>query len=297
MDKILKVHTVGDYERYIGAPELHPLVSVIHYDELEHCRHSLNNYDVYALFLADVLLEDLVYGVVTYDLNAQALMCVAPGQIGGKVDTGEEIQTRGWALLFSPDILSGTDLGRKISRYSFFSYNTSEALLMTPQQRETIVSLFESLRAELANGQKDEYQQSVIVSWLSLILDNVGRFYQTQLSTPSKRTSDILHRFEDLLIRYYSEDKQLEYGIPTVSWCASELFLSAGYFSDLVRTLTGEGPQRHIRRFLMEKARTLLADGRSVSETADALGFDYPQHFTRVFKNHFGVVPSKYQKQ
>ena len=106
MEKILKVHSVNDYARYIGAEELHPLISVIHYDELEHCRHSLNNYDVYAIFIADVRLDSLTYGLVNYDLHRHALMCVAPGQIGGKTDEGEEIQTQGWALLFDPALLS-----------------------------------------------------------------------------------------------------------------------------------------------------------------------------------------------
>ena len=117
MEKILKVHTVNDYARYIGAPELHPLVSVIHYDELEHCRHSLNNYDVYALFIGDEELEELSYGQIRYTLNQHALMCVAPGQIGGKTDTGEEIHTKGWALLFDTELLWNSELGRRISDY------------------------------------------------------------------------------------------------------------------------------------------------------------------------------------
>ena len=90
MKKILKVHSVNDYARYIGAPVLHPLFSVIHYDELEHCRHSLNNYDVYGIFIGDETLEELTYGLTTYDLHRHALMCVAPGQIGGKADTMSE---------------------------------------------------------------------------------------------------------------------------------------------------------------------------------------------------------------
>ena len=116
MEKILRVHNVNDYARYIGAPELHPLVSVIHYDELEHCRHSLNSYDVYALFIGDEELENLSYGQLQYDLHQHALMCVAPGQIGGKADTGEEIHTKGWALLFDTELLRATELGRRCDR-------------------------------------------------------------------------------------------------------------------------------------------------------------------------------------
>lgn len=75
MEKILKVNHVNDYARYIGAPELHPLVSVIHYDELEHCRHSLNNYDVYGMFIGDEELEDLSYGQLRYSDKA-SLLCL-----------------------------------------------------------------------------------------------------------------------------------------------------------------------------------------------------------------------------
>ena len=203
MENILKVHSVNDYARYIGAPELHPLVAVIHYDELEHCRHSLNNYDVYGLFIGDEELEDLSYGQLQYDLHRHALMCVAPGQIGGKTDTGEEIHTKGWALLFDGELLNGTDVGRRMSSYTFFSYNISEALLMTDEQRHTIVTLFEALRAELS-CHDDHHVHSIAVAYIGLILEHVSRFYALQLSSPAPATADLLSRFENLLKRYYA---------------------------------------------------------------------------------------------
>ena len=188
MEKILRVHNVNDYARYIGAPVLHPLVSVIHYDELEHCRHSLNNYDVYGIFIGDETLENLTYGLTTYDLHRHALMCVAPGQIGGKADTGEEIHTKGWALLFDPELLHGTDLERRMPSFTYFSYNTNEALLMTAEQRLTIVNLLEALRKELA--QTDGHTQHIIVAYLQLILEHIARYYARQLSQqiPPKAT-------------------------------------------------------------------------------------------------------------
>ena len=203
MKQILKVHNVNDYARYIGAPVLHPLVSVIHYDELEHCRHSLNNYDVYGIFIADETLQELVYGLTTYDLHRHALMCVAPGQIGGKADTGEEIQTKGWALLFDPELLHGTDLERQMNGYTYFSYNTNEALLMTDAQRHTIVTLLEALRQELSND--DQHSRPIITALLQLVLEHIARFYARQLSSEATRSNDLLTRFENLLGRYYSD--------------------------------------------------------------------------------------------
>ncbi len=292
MKKILKVHNVNDYAQYIGAPCLHPLVSIIHYDELEHCRHSLNNYDVYGIFIGDETLEELTYGLTTYDLHRHALMCVAPGQIGGKADTGEEIQTKGWALLFDPELLHGTDLERRMSSFTYFSYNTNEALLMTAEQRLTIVDLLEAMRKELA--QTDDHTQHIIVAYLQLILEQIARYYASQLSMQTQSSYDLLTRFENLLKRYYDERLQMTHGLPTVRYCAQELFLSTNYFGDLIRQMTDDTAGNIIRRFVMGQAQKLLISGETITATSHLLGFEYPQHFTRMFKKHFGESPSQY---
>jgi len=223
-------------------------------------------------------------------------MCVAPGQIGGKTDTGEEIHTKGWALLFDGELLNGTDVGRRMSSYTFFSYNISEALLMTDEQRHTIVTLFEALRAELS-CHDDHHVQNIAVAYIGLILEHVARFYALQLSSPALATADLLSRFENLLKRYYADAVYRRQGLPTVRYCAQELFLSPNYFGDLVKQLTGDTASNAIRRFLMHRARNLIVSGHTVSETAAMLGFDYPQHFTRMFKKYYGLSPRSYAKR
>jgi len=296
MEKILRVHNVNDYARYIGAPELHPLVSVIHYDELEHCRHSLNSYDVYALFIGDEELENLSYGQLQYDLHRHALMCVAPGQIGGKADTGEEIHTKGWALLFDTELLRGSELGRRMADYTYFTYSVSEALLLSDEQRQSIVSVLEQMRRELQLH--DAHTQRIVASYISIILELVARYYAQQLSTSARSTnSDLLPRFEQLLRQYYAQNLQRRHGLPSVKYCAQQLFLSPNYFGDLIRELTGDTATSHIRRFLMQRAQQLLISGTTITETSEQLGFEYPQHFTRQFKKHFGQTPSEFIKE
>jgi len=297
MEKILRVHSVNDYARYIGAPELHPLVSVIHYDELEHCRHSLNNYDVYGIFIGDEELEDLSYGQLQYDLHCHALMCVAPGQIGGKTDQGEEIHTKGWALLFDTELLPNTELGRRMADYTFFSYSVSEALLMSEEQRQSIVTLLEQIRQELSR-EEDAHTLRIVTSQVEQILELIARYYAQQLSTSvSSTNSDLLPRFEHLLRQYYARKLQRQHGLPTVKYCAQQLFLSPNYFGDLIRMLTGDTATSHIRRFLMQRAQQLLISGATITETSEQLGFDYPQHFTRQFKKYFGKTPSEFVRK
>ena len=297
MEKILKVHSVNDYARYIGAPELHPLVSVIHYDELEHCRHSLNNYDVFGIFIGDETLDELKYGLQSYTLHRHALMCVSPGQIGGKTDTGEEIQTKGWALLFDPALLSGTELARHLPSYTYFSFFISEALLMSDEQRQIIVTLFEAIRTELQLADDDSHQRHILVHLIGLILEYIARFYEQQLSTKTKESDDLLLRFETLLHHYYDQQLYRQHGLPTERYCAQKLFLSPNYFGDLIRQMTGDNASSAIRRFVMQRAQHLLTAGHTIAETAEMLGFDYPQHFTRMFKRHFGISPREYQKK
>ena len=221
-------------------------------------------------------------------------MCVAPGQIGGKTDIGEEIHTKGWALLFDTELLRNTELGRRMSDYHFFSYTTSEALLLTPEQRQNIVTLLDAIRKELLR-EEDSHTLRIVTSQIEQVLELVARYYAQQLSTSATSTnSDLLPRFEHLLRKYYDDGMQRQMGLPTVKYCAQQLFLSPNYFGDLIRELTGDSATSHIRRFIMQRAQQLLMSGATISETAESLGFDYPQHFTRQFKKHFGVTPSDF---
>ena len=289
---ILHVVSVNDYARYIGAPELHPLVSVIHYDELTRMRHSLNSYEVYGMFLNEGELPELTYGTVRYQMPQHTLMCVAPGQIGGRSDTGETVRVSGWALLFDPKLLHDTFLGRQMSRYRFFSYATSEPLMMTEEERRILADCFEHLRAELLSQPNDGHSQAVIVSWLLLILEYCLRFYRRQFKMQSRGECGLLHRLEILLDNYYASGLQHEQGLPTVSYCASQLCLSAGYFGDLLREATGDTAITLIHRYIIRRANEQLRGENSVSAVAYALGFQTASHFSRVYKKVCGFPPS-----
>lgn len=295
MSKILQIRSVNDYARYVGAPVLHPLVSVIHYDELTTLRHSLNRYDVYGMFLNDGVLPELTYGTVQYNMPQHTLMCVAPGQIGGKTDTGEIIQASGWALLFAPELLHRTFLGRQMIRYRFFSYNVSEPLLMTDEERQVMVNCLEHIRAELHAHCDEEHQLPIVASWLSLLLESCLRFYSRQFKSQSTGEHGLLHRLEEVLTAYYCHGRQLQDGLPTVRYCASQLCLSAGYFGDLIREATGSTAIHYIHQFIINRANELLRSGKSVSETAYESGFQNPAHFSRLYKQICGIPPSAFR--
>lgn len=296
MSKILKVRSVNDYGSYLGCPARHPLVCVIDYAEVSPIRHSLNNYGVYALFLRDDVGVELDYGCGRYDYNKGTLLCVAPGQVGSKEDNGERVSITGWALLFHPDLLRGTPLEKRIRDYSFFDYRVNEALHMSDREHDILVSLMRRMREELDN-ERDAQQDAILVGYIGLVLNFCQRFYNRQFQSREAENSDILVRFNRLLADYYEQQLQLKLGLPTVQYCADRLCLSPNYFGDVVKRTTGDTASNHIRRFVIRLAKNGLSAGESVAQVADRLGFEYPQHFSRMFRRQEGITPSEYSRK
>lgn len=293
MNKILKVRNVGDYSRWVGHTDRHPLVSVIDYAKVSPVRHSLNNYSIYGIFFHDEAEIDLAYGCGKYDYKKGTVICVAPGQIGGKEDNGERVMLTGWALLFHPDLLHGTSLEKAIKNYSFFDYRVNEALHMTDEEHGILTSLMRQIRDELRK-RHDELQDSIIVGYIELVLNFCQRFYNRQFITRKFDNSDMLMKFDRLLHDYFDGNMQLTLGLPTVQFCADKLCMSSNYFGDMIKKTTGDTASNYIRQYIIQRAKNELATGESIARVAYGLGFEYPQHLSRMFKKLTGMTPSDY---
>ena len=294
MKKTLQLSDPNVYARFLGAPVLHPLVSIIHYDEVSPIHSSLNRYGVYGLFIQRNFPKNLTYGMKLFDAPDGSIIAVGPGQIGGKEDNGERIFISGWAILFSPELLHGTDLETRMKDYPFFSYFATETLRMETSEWSRITQLLTQLRHELQENPDSPLLRSVILGYIRLILEYCQRIYLRQLSREDRSTSDLLKRFQSLLRTYYLEGRQLDLGVPSVGYCAGQLAYSAGYLGDRVRKATGGTAVGYIHAFVIDQGKSLLMNGRNINETAHLLGFDYPHHFTRLFKRMTGITPSEF---
>lgn len=294
MSKILKVRKPGDYIRYIGGREQHPLVGIVDYAALSPIPHTLNNYDVYGVFMHKNLSIGLTYGSGRYGYpNGSSVICVAPGQIGGKEDNGERIDLDGWALLFHPDLLHNSPLEKRIGSYSFFDYNVNEALLTTEEEYTLLANIMKRIQMELSTPAEDEHY-SILLDYISLLLNYCKRFYNRQFQTSKVDTTGMLQRLSSLLENYYLQEEQFKLGLPSVAYCADRLCMSAGYFSDMVKRHTGDSAKEYILQFVIKKAKSLLSGGDSISTAAYKLGFEYPHHLSRLFKKKEGITPSEY---
>ena len=294
MENILHVSNPNIYARFVGARELHPLVSVIHYDEVSPICSSLNQYGVYGLFIQKNFPRNLTYGMKMFDAADGSIIAVEPGQIGGKEDNGEDLHISGWVLLFSPELLRGNDLESRMKDYHFFSYFAIEALKMEPSEWSRITQLLQQLRHELEENEDSPMLRAVILGYLRLILEYCQRIYLRQLSKEDKTSSDILKRFHNLLRQYYLDGRQMDLGVPSVQYCAEQLAYSPRYLGDVIHKSTGGTAIGYIHVFVIEQGKNLLMNGHNIGETAHLLGFEFPHHFTRLFKKVTGITPTDF---
>ncbi|HEY4195220.1 MAG TPA: helix-turn-helix transcriptional regulator [Mucilaginibacter sp.] len=292
---MLKFDTISQYNEYNKQETKHPLVSVIDASTAPPRQHARMYYGFYAMILKDVKCGDLRYGRNLYDYQEGTLVFIAPGQVLGIENNGEYYQPQGHALVFHPDLIRGTSLGRHINDYTFFSYEVHEALHLSEAERGIILDCLSKIKFELSHA-IDKHSKTLITTNIELLLNYCVRFYDRQFITRDNAHKGILERFEHLLNDYFESDKPQALGLPSVAYCAGELHLSPNYFGDLIKKETGKSPQEYIQLKLMNVAKEKMFDlNKSVSEIAYGLGFKYPQHFTRLFKQRVGYSPNEYR--
>ena len=295
MDTMRRFETIADYNAFNNNETLHPLVSVVDLSKANPRQGSRMYFAFYTVFLKDVKCGDLVYGRHTYDYQEGTLVFIGPGQVAGINSKGEIYQPKGYALVFHPDFIHGTSLGRHIQDYSFFGYQSNEALHLSERERTIVLDCFAKIRYELEHA-IDKHSKRLIVSNIELFLNYCIRFYDRQFITRDNVHKGILERFETLLNEYYQSDKPQTIGLPSVAYCASQLNLSASYFGDLIKKETGKTAQEYVQEKLIDVAKEKIFDAtKSVSQVAYELGFKYPQHFTRLFKQKLGQSPNEFR--
>ena len=294
--ELLNFDTITEYDDMLGVETLHPLVSVINLSKAKPMRHMRHTFGFYVVFLKDEKNCDLIYGRQRYDYQKGSVVCLAPGQVIGIEDTGEIFQPQGYALCFHPDLIRGTNLGRAMSEYTFFSYEVNEALHLSEQERHTFIDCLIKIQEELQHS-IDRMSKRLIANHIELLLNYCLRFYERQFITRSVVNKDALVRFEQLIDDYFLHHAQTE-GLPSVAYFADKICLSANYFGDLIKKETGKSAIEYIQLKTMAIAKDMLTNSnKTVTEIAYELGFQYPQHFCRLFKKRVGYTPSEYRAQ
>lgn len=272
MKKIFDVPIVHDYNADFGIETLHPLVSVIDFSKATIPQNRGDADGVRFGFYAVALKQGeqcvMRYGRNTYDYQDGTLVFLAPGQVIGIDKNILNAPMKGFSLLFHPDLILGTPLGRSIQDFAFFSYEVHEALHISERERQLVLDCFSKIEYELNRG-IDKHSKPLIAANIELLLGYCQRFYDRQFITREHANRGILEKFEAMLNDYFSSEKPREIGLPSVAYFAQELNLSANYFGDLIKKETGKSAQEYIQSKLIEVAKErMFYPAKSVSEVA-----------------------------
>lgn len=296
------INTISQAHQAMGLPNpKHPLVTVVNTKDFN-TKLDFNGVKIisnlYQITLKQLGCGNLYYGKNSYDYEQGTLVFTAPGQVTmfeGELPTENETN-KGWILAFHPDLIRKSTLSEKMDNYSFFNYDVNEALHLSQEELNTIEDILKKIVKEYSQN-IDKHSQNLIISNIELLLDYCTRYYDRQFYTRTNLNTDIVSKFERLLKAHYQKDAANHVSIPSVQYLANELNFSSNYLSDLLKKETGKTAQEHIHLFVIERAKNaLLSSELSISEIGYSLGFEYPQHFSNLFKSKTGLSPSEYRR-
>jgi AraC-like DNA-binding protein len=295
MKEVHHFNSISAYNAFNNHETLHPLVSVLDYSKADPRYQSKMHFGLYCIVLKAVKCGDLKYGRHYYDYQEGTLVFISPGQVVEVENDGERYQPLGQAVAFHPDLIRGTSLASSLAKHDFFGYYTNEALHLSERERQIIMDCFAKIQFELQQT-IDKHSKKLIISNIELLLNYCERFYDRQFITREHVNKGILEKFETLLNDYFSSDRPKEMGLPSVAYCAHALNLSVNYFGGLIKRETGKSAQEYIHNKIIDISKNKIFDiHKTVNDVAYELGFKYPQHFSRFFKQQTGTSPTEYR--
>lgn len=292
------IRSISKFHQLLSLPEPHhPMVSVISLAESVFLKDDIwkgfvNRF--YCIALKREVNGKIRYGQQHYDYDKGVLSFTAPNQVQ-YLDMENVECGSGYLLIFHPDFLLAHQLATKINNYSFFSYAVNEALHLSAEEENNLITILEMISEECLHI--DKHTQEVILSQIELMLNYSKRFYERQFITRKKHNDRLLAKFERLVEGYFNCNSITRPELLTVQRVAELMNLSPNYLSDLLRMHTGQSTQQHIHEWLIKKAKEKLSTTNlSVSEIAYAFGFEHSQSFSTLFKKKTNLSPLEFRQ-
>jgi AraC family transcriptional regulator, transcriptional activator of pobA len=298
-EELIRFRSISAIHQAFGLPKpQHPLISLTHFnDDNPFNPETAPTYDVLNFYKVTFVVQNsgrLKYGQSYYDFQEGSMMFMAPQQLVGPTEYHEPGES--YVLLIHPDFFLGYPLANKIRQYTYFAYSVNEALHLSDQEKDIVLSIYRIIEREL-NSRVDEFSQDIVIAQIELLLSYATRFYKRQFVTRKAACNTLLEKAECAINDYLNGQKTLVSGLPTVQYLSEQLHVSPGYLSDMLRALIGQNAQQYIHEKLVEKAKEKLSTtDASVGAIGYELGFEHSQSFNKFFKRKTRQSPLEFRQ-
>ena len=293
-----RVENIEQFNHYFHQPTHHPQVSVARLQDADLSLFQPTDFCMYCVVLMEVDFGELVLHDTCMRYRGGTMFTMKPGDVVS-MNLDSRIKPQGWMLAFRPEQLNGTGLGRDFYMFNFFEYKVAEALELYDSERHVIINCFNNIYTEL-QAPDDELTSHMLRLGIGQLLTCCRRFYDRQFDTKDLHSSDLGKRLDKMVDEYLlaGSQKMRTQGPPAVAWCAEQFHLTPSYFGDIVRREMGITPQAFLHNKLIERSKSLLASKElTINDIAEELGFSYPNHFARLFRQKTGMSPRAFRKQ
>ena len=156
MQEIIHIKTIAEVYQFLHADmPPHPLLTVIRRwpkTDLDLTQVKFTS-DLYYLSMKREIRGSFTYGRSSYDFQEGTMLFIGPGQVANfshAVGHAElETESLGWTILFHPDLIRKSELGKTIHQYSFFKYEINEALHLSNKERQFLNTLVDTIEQEI----------------------------------------------------------------------------------------------------------------------------------------------------
>jgi AraC family transcriptional activator of pobA len=277
----------------LPLPE-HPMLGLLRINREIRINNAEYTSDFYMIGLKKVKSGYVLYGRTKFDHETGSMIFMKPRQVIEMRNL--EFEEDGYILVFHEDFLIGHSLHEDIQRYSFFDYETNEALHLAPKEEKIIWNIFYTIEQEYSNSE-DEFSKEIILAGINSMLKYAERFYKRQFINRKQLSGKTATEFNKIL-QQYIKDGSRENGLPSVGDLANRLHVSSRYLTDLLKVETGKTAIELIHIGIISEAKNRLRrKDQTVSEIAYDLGFENISYFSRLFKKETGMLPTAFKNQ
>ena len=169
-----------------------------------------------------------------------------------------------------------------------FSHLCNHVISAPPEIQRSIMELYKEYDRDLP--QRDEFLYTLSKLLLLQIRRLPGQEGAAKKPSPA---SERLHRM--LLDKAMQTVSERIYGKLSVSDLAAEVNVSVSQLTILFRTYLGMSPAKYITHIRLEESKNMLSQGKmSVGEISELLGYASMQHYSKQFRDWFGMPPSSF---